>query len=580
MRRALAFLTPFGGAAGPVAGHARLVPGRGRRHRARRGGGVVVGGPGVAARGAAGVVLVSDVVLTGYLHLDGLADAADGLLPPMTRERRLEVMADPAVGCLRGGDPVRGARPALRRLRVDCCRLRSWSGPCGAARARPWPWSRGCVPYARPGGLAAAFVDAPHRGAAAWHRRTHWPARSSPGAGGRWSARADAGDGRGGPGYPRRGGRGGGAGGHRGGGRPVRPATDRGLHRRRARRRRGGRRDDRPRWCWRRNGEDAGAGRPEVGAGGRPGRGRGPWRRPSGSWPTPRGRAVRRSAPGAALRAVHEPGRDAAYRDSRSAGVVHAAIGTGLGVAGGLRSSAPPPAATYLAVAGRALRDVATSIGDALESSDLDRARELLPSLVGRDVAEPRRLGMARAVVESVAENTVDAVVAPAWWAAVGGAPGVLGYRAVNTMDAMVGYRSDRYLRYGWASARLDDVAAFVPARLTAVLVAVVRPRSRPRRLAGGADPGAVASLPRTPAWPKPPSPPPWTSASGAPTATGSPRRPPRSGDGTQRAGPGDIGRAVSCPRTWARRSASVPRRSRAWPWWPERPRTTGRWRR
>ncbi|MGD0379846.1 MAG: adenosylcobinamide-phosphate synthase CbiB [Acidimicrobiales bacterium] len=166
-----------------------------------------------------------------------------------------------------------------------------------------------------------------------------------------------------------------------------------------------------------------------------------------------------------------------AYGDSRSAGVVYAAIGTGLGMAGGTAVGCTA-AATYLAVAGRALRDVATSIGEALESSDLSRARELLPSLVGRDVSDLDVSAVARAVVESVAENTVDAVVAPAWWAAVGGAPGVLGYRAVNTMDAMVGYRSDRYLRYGWASARLDDVAAFVPARLTAVLVAMVRPRS------------------------------------------------------------------------------------------------------
>jgi adenosylcobinamide-phosphate synthase len=83
---------------------------------------------------------------------------------------------------------------------------------------------------------------------------------------------------------------------------------------------------------------------------------------------------------------------------------------------------------------------------------------------------------MARAVVESVAENTVDAVVAPAFWAAVGGAPGALGYRAVNTMDAMVGHRSPRYQAYGWASARLDDAAGYVPARLTAALVAGVRP--------------------------------------------------------------------------------------------------------
>jgi adenosylcobinamide-phosphate synthase len=146
-------------------------------------------------------------------------------------------------------------------------------------------------------------------------------------------------------------------------------------------------------------------------------------------------------------------------------------------VAGGaiLRSTA---AATYLAVAGHELRAVAGSIGAALESSDLSRARELLPSLVGRDVEGLDASAMARAVVESVAENTVDAVVAPAWWAAVGGAPGVVAYRGVNTMDAMVGHRSARYLRYGWASARLDDVAAFGPARLTALLVAVVRPRA------------------------------------------------------------------------------------------------------
>jgi adenosylcobinamide-phosphate synthase len=165
------------------------------------------------------------------------------------------------------------------------------------------------------------------------------------------------------------------------------------------------------------------------------------------------------------------------YRDRRAAGVVHAACGTGAGVVAG-RILGSGAAATYLAVAGRALRDVATSIGDALDAQDLEGARDLLPSLVGRDVADLDASDMARAVVESVAENTVDAVVAPAFWAAVGGAPGVLGYRAVNTMDAMVGYRNDRYLRYGWASARLDDVAAFIPARLTAVLVTMVRPRA------------------------------------------------------------------------------------------------------
>jgi adenosylcobinamide-phosphate synthase len=83
---------------------------------------------------------------------------------------------------------------------------------------------------------------------------------------------------------------------------------------------------------------------------------------------------------------------------------------------------------------------------------------------------------MARAVVESLAENTVDAVVAPALWAALAGGPGAWGYRAVNTLDAMVGHRSRRYERFGWASARLDDAANFIPARVTAALVAAVRP--------------------------------------------------------------------------------------------------------
>lgn len=163
------------------------------------------------------------------------------------------------------------------------------------------------------------------------------------------------------------------------------------------------------------------------------------------------------------------------YRDARAAGVVHALVGTGLGVAaGGLAGSTAM--ATWLAVAGRALGEAATSVGVALVARDLDRARELLPALVGRDPSALDEKEIARAVVESVAENTVDAVVAPALWAALAGAPGALGYRAVNTLDAMVGHHSARYEHYGWASARLDDVAGWVPARVTAALVAGVRP--------------------------------------------------------------------------------------------------------
>ena len=163
------------------------------------------------------------------------------------------------------------------------------------------------------------------------------------------------------------------------------------------------------------------------------------------------------------------------YRDARLPGVVHAAAGVGVGVmTGGLVGSTA--VATWAAVAGRALGDAAMAVASALEAEDLPRARSLLPALVGRDPSALDEKELARAVVESVAENTVDAVVAPALWAALLGAPGALGYRAVNTLDAMVGHRSDRYRNYGWASARLDDLAGWVPARATAALVATVRP--------------------------------------------------------------------------------------------------------
>ncbi|MDT4981877.1 MAG: adenosylcobinamide-phosphate synthase [Pseudonocardiales bacterium] len=171
------------------------------------------------------------------------------------------------------------------------------------------------------------------------------------------------------------------------------------------------------------------------------------------------------------------------YADRRSAGIVHAAIGVAIGTAAGAlcRSTC---LATYVAVAGRALGDAAGAIDTALSAGDLDRARALLPTLVGRDPDGLNEAEVCRAVVESVAENTVDAVVAPALWAAVAGAPGALVHRTVNTMDAMVGHRDERYSRYGWASARLDDAAAWVPARLTAALVVGCRPRAA-RRVVG-----------------------------------------------------------------------------------------------
>lgn len=189
------------------------------------------------------------------------------------------------------------------------------------------------------------------------------------------------------------------------------------------------------------------------------------------------GEPVTEPHPVAAFGAVMERVEQRLYRPRRSSGIVHATVGLGLGIAAGslVRSTA---LATYVSVAQKALVDAGLDVAAALEDHDLPRARQLLPALVGRDPSALDLTGISRAVVESLAENTVDAVVAPALWGALFGAPGTLGYRAVNTMDATVGYRNERYQQYGWASARLDDVANFVPARLTAALVVAVRPRA------------------------------------------------------------------------------------------------------
>ena len=170
------------------------------------------------------------------------------------------------------------------------------------------------------------------------------------------------------------------------------------------------------------------------------------------------------------------------WRDDRGRGVAYAAFG--IGTAGGigflLDDALPPVAATAMAtaasVAGRGLGDAASIVGVALARDDLTAAREALSALVARDRRGLEEKEIVRAVVESVAENSADAIVAPALWASLGGATGVLAHRAANTLDAMVGYRNERYGRFGWAAARADDVLAWPAARITALLVAVVRP--------------------------------------------------------------------------------------------------------
>jgi len=164
------------------------------------------------------------------------------------------------------------------------------------------------------------------------------------------------------------------------------------------------------------------------------------------------------------------------YDDRPGPGAVLAGAGVGAAaLAGALLRS--PAAAGYLACGGRALHDAAAAVGRALGDGDLAEARNLLPSLVGRDPAGLDEAGIARAVVESVAENTTDAIVAPALWTLAAGAAGAFVHRAGDTLDSMVGYRDRTYRRFGTAAARLDDALAWAPARATAGLVALARPR-------------------------------------------------------------------------------------------------------
>ena len=190
------------------------------------------------------------------------------------------------------------------------------------------------------------------------------------------------------------------------------------------------------------------------------------------------------------------------YRDSRAAGVVHLAIGVSGAMAVGvvLRRLLGAPTATALAcavaIAGRMLDDEVGAVIELAGAGDLRAARRRLRGLVGRDTDTLDASDIVRAAIESLAENTVDAVTAPLLWATVGGAPAVLAHRAINTLDAMVGHRTTRYTNFGWASARADDAVNWLPARLTALAVVAVRPRHA----------GAVATVVRRDA-PRHPSP-------------------------------------------------------------------------
>ncbi len=224
----------------------------------------------------------------------------------------------------------------------------------------------------------------------------------------------------------------------------------------------------------------------------------------SGAWPTALGLAgglgldavladPRRGHPVAAFGAVAAAAERVAHRDSRMVGTAYAGVLAGAVVLAGvgLSRSARTPAqhllltatATWAVVGGTTLRREARAMARLLDEDDVDGARARLSHLCGRDATVLEPAGLVRATVESIAENTSDAVVGPLVWGVVAGVPGLLAYRAVNTLDAMVGHHSDRYVRFGWAAARLDDVMNLVPARLTAALTVALAPLvgGRPR---------------------------------------------------------------------------------------------------
>ena len=128
----------------------------------------------------------------------------------------------------------------------------------------------------------------------------------------------------------------------------------------------------------------------------------------------------------------------------------------------------------YTCFAGRDLARHSQRVYEALAGGDLPEARRRVAMLVGRDTDELDEPEVVRAAIESVAENMVDGVTAPVLFAVIGGPVGAVLYKAVNTLDSTFGYKNERYIQFGWASARLDDLVNYVPARITAPLTAVV----------------------------------------------------------------------------------------------------------
>ena len=173
---------------------------------------------------------------------------------------------------------------------------------------------------------------------------------------------------------------------------------------------------------------------------------------------------------------------DAVYAPTRARGAAFATVLVGASaLAVELLARAAPrgvtlAAVTWAALGGRSLRHEAERLAACLERGELEAARAGLRALCGRDAAELGKRELCRAIVESVAENTNDAVVGALLWGALGGAAGVAAYRSANTLDAIVGHRDERYEQFGYAAAKLDDAMSWPAARISVALTALTAP--------------------------------------------------------------------------------------------------------
>lgn len=180
-------------------------------------------------------------------------------------------------------------------------------------------------------------------------------------------------------------------------------------------------------------------------------------------------------------------GDDAPDAGRRAAGMLVALVVIGLAAGAGWFAAALVPngwagliLSSVLAwplIAARAMYVHVTAVARPLMSGDIGTARLAVVLIVGRDPSELDAAGVGRAAIESLAENTSDGIVAPVFWGVMLGLPGIAAYKAINTLDSMIGHRTPRHEAFGWASARIDDLVNLIPARLTGLLFAAVSAR-------------------------------------------------------------------------------------------------------